>query len=150
MTLYRVRIDFSNYPKQPRVYEIPVIEETEKTYLVLDTYNGKRRRIRKVSKNPFACKTVEQAISAYFRRTINNIDLKEIMINTMHRQLELALKSFEPYKDNINIITLYEISEENKVYYGNDSYYNQAQIKVKEYNDKLESESRRLSNNQPD
>lgn len=89
--LYRYEIDYKSYDNDTelRLSEHKVIEETDKTYLIL--VNGwTKKRIRKTSYNAWAHAQKDKALAHFIRRTNKRIGWFEFWTEECNKALVIA------------------------------------------------------------
>ena len=90
--IYRYEIKYKSEYGDTSVYlsELPVIRETEKTYLIKRTHWGSDlRRVSKDAYNSYAFDTKKEAKSHFIRRTSKRIEWFEFWTKECEKALEL-------------------------------------------------------------
>lgn len=89
--LYRYELEYTSEdgPTNVDLREIPVLQETDKTYLVQNRY-WQKKRVRKDTPNAYAHATKEAALDHFKRRQANRIRWYEFYQRECERGLEIA------------------------------------------------------------
>ena len=89
--LYRYEIQYKSEDGDTSVYlrELKVLEETDKTYLIQDSY-FRKRRVKKAAYNSYAYTQKEKALDHFIRRTNKRIAWFEFWQEECEKALELA------------------------------------------------------------
>lgn len=89
--LYRYEIEYKSEDGDTNVYlrELKVLEETEKTYVVQDSY-WRKRRVKKDAYNTFAYAQKDKALAHFKRRTAKRIAWFEFWTEECEKALKLA------------------------------------------------------------
>lgn len=89
--LYRYEIQYKSEDGDTGVFlrELKVLEETDKTYLVQDSY-WRKRRVKKTAYNSYAYTQKDKALDHFIRRTNKRIAWFEFWQEECEKALELA------------------------------------------------------------